>query len=608
MTSTVASRKRLHQIEEHRAELATLFEDPVGTIQCLNRIGITPKSEITAYDVLNHCNAESGSPIMFTAAMHGRTDIVGIYLKHGAKVNWRNDRQQSALELAIEQNHITTCEVLCNAGAFFDAKTVTQIRRKATKKIDKGIDFLLVSCAQKRSMAIEKADLLEMGLKGTPLWQAIAAGELNQIHNILRLPDARKLLSKVTSGAAGETMLHMAARLGHVDIAETLLHRGAEMEALDAQGLTPLMVALLYNQVPMCQMLLKRGANTFHVDMAAIRKLASYRILPKLDDLLDSYPSSTPTVYKENIKTLEQTMSETELRNHRELFEFFAGPGRTTICLQDLHKKLNGDFSRKRLKAMIGYFQPATAQKDEPCHNDGVLDAACERCTLATKAARARVIEITFEQFLSIQFGGGGYMVEEPQAVRKTGIKDEEFEVEDPREQARQNWKWLSQVFLTHAKPGGHVDLGGRRPLKRTTAAPPVKLSSIEKELMRIQVRLDLESKKLIRDKTEMLLSEVDPSSQLAVTFEGHDEEKAKQRRPALPVKSPCFRFQRMRQADGEGAESNMFLMHDQDRKHDGPLQPGRSDDGRYLGGGNPLHFQRLINTIRRNEEEARFV
>jgi ankyrin repeat protein len=62
-------------------------------------------------------------------------------------------------------------------------------------------------------------------------------------------------------GAKRCTALHMAARRGNVDVIGALLDEGADIEARDSLGDTPLRRAVNCNQVDAAKLLLARGAD-----------------------------------------------------------------------------------------------------------------------------------------------------------------------------------------------------------------------------------------------------------------------------------------------------------------------------------------------------------
>ena len=61
-------------------------------------------------------------------------------------------------------------------------------------------------------------------------------------------------------GVTRATALHMAARRGHVEIADALLACGAKLEARDSKGDTPLQRAINCRKGPMAKLLVDRGA------------------------------------------------------------------------------------------------------------------------------------------------------------------------------------------------------------------------------------------------------------------------------------------------------------------------------------------------------------
>ena len=58
------------------------------------------------------------------------------------------------------------------------------------------------------------------------------------------------------------TPLHYAARHDHVDVAKLLLEAGADVNAKEANGIWPLLMAISNNNMAVAQSLLERGAAT----------------------------------------------------------------------------------------------------------------------------------------------------------------------------------------------------------------------------------------------------------------------------------------------------------------------------------------------------------
>jgi truncated hemoglobin YjbI len=89
---------------------------------------------------------------------------------------------------------------------------------------------------------------------------------------------ARVLLSAgasvdVTSGPTRGTPLHQAARRGHAEVAAALLDHGANIEARDAKGQTPLRRAVNCRRLPVVQLLRERGADPHAEDNRRVTPL-----------------------------------------------------------------------------------------------------------------------------------------------------------------------------------------------------------------------------------------------------------------------------------------------------------------------------------------------
>jgi len=114
---------------------------------------------------------------------------------------------------------------------------------------------------------------------------SVHAGRLEEVRKMLvanpelaRSPAPKELSEDRFEGT---TVLHVAIQQGHAAVAEALLDAGADLEARNTQGRTPLHDALEFNNT-VRELLLKRGA---HVDVCAAAFMGDLR---RVDELLDA--------------------------------------------------------------------------------------------------------------------------------------------------------------------------------------------------------------------------------------------------------------------------------------------------------------------------------
>ena len=66
----------------------------------------------------------------------------------------------------------------------------------------------------------------------------------------------------------GETPLHVAAMENSLDVASSLIDRGADIDAKDDKGYTPLQWAAFDNSLDVARLLIDHGANTEGIDLS----------------------------------------------------------------------------------------------------------------------------------------------------------------------------------------------------------------------------------------------------------------------------------------------------------------------------------------------------
>jgi ankyrin repeat protein len=92
----------------------------------------------------------------------------------------------------------------------------------------------------------------------------------------------------VTSGPTRGTALHQASRRGYFSVAQALLDHGATVDACDAKGQTPLRRAVNCRQIEIVRLLVRRGADPHAVDSRGVTPLEVARTAEMKQALADA--------------------------------------------------------------------------------------------------------------------------------------------------------------------------------------------------------------------------------------------------------------------------------------------------------------------------------
>ncbi len=188
-----------------------------------SRYGVTPLSEAATYGSAavveallkagadpNTLTTERGETVLMTASRAGNVDAVKVLLDHGANANAKETfRGQTALMWAAAENHPEVVKLLLAHGA--DPRVQSNDRDTTPPKL----------------------------MAGTPA-------------------------APISKG--GLTALVFAARQGSIEAARALLGADAEINQPDADGHTPLLIAILNNHDDLAQMLISKGADVNAAD------------------------------------------------------------------------------------------------------------------------------------------------------------------------------------------------------------------------------------------------------------------------------------------------------------------------------------------------------
>mmetsp|Transcript_12649 Transcript_12649/g.16324 ORF Transcript_12649/g.16324 Transcript_12649/m.16324 type:complete len:367 (+) Transcript_12649:114-1214(+) len=188
---------------------------------------------IRAHSPIDSQNGWLRAPIHY-AAEHGRRNIILLLLHHGANVNINDWQKYTPLHFAVLRGHRACVKALLEAGADPNARTLG--------------NFSPLHLAAKRGRDDTTLMLLDYG-------------------------------SKVNAKAKGSTPLHEAAKECNPSTVRLLIEYGADIEAVNANRKTPMMLSVLNRDRESEKLLVDAGAFAAHLQ--PVKKTEEW---PELED------------------------------------------------------------------------------------------------------------------------------------------------------------------------------------------------------------------------------------------------------------------------------------------------------------------------------------
>jgi ankyrin repeat protein len=209
----------------------------------------------------------NGSTPLHTAAHNGHLDVVKLLLESGADVSAQNCSNQIPLDVASASGSYEVTRYLANHMGVMDPCESMIVSPSNENAHD------LVPDATPLSVGIVKHTNITGGLGVTSLLDACAEGNVEVVQSLL---DEGANVNE--RNARHETALDVASTEGKLEVAKLLIKYGADVNCRDKQGWTPLLVASQYGHRDIVELLLNHGAdvNVQQQDLWAPLHLASW--------------------------------------------------------------------------------------------------------------------------------------------------------------------------------------------------------------------------------------------------------------------------------------------------------------------------------------------
>ncbi|MEO8667137.1 MAG: ankyrin repeat domain-containing protein [Bauldia sp.] len=187
-----------------------------------------------------HDRAYGDTPLHF-AALAGRIEVVQLLIAQGARVDIGANLGETPLHYAALYNHGKMIAFLVENGASINATD--------------GMGLTPLQYAGRRGRTQAVAVLRELGARPDTLFDAVSAGDLRRVRELLRGH------ADPNQSDGSQSALHMAAARGYIAIADVLIDAGADIEAEGEPSRGhPLHTAVMNDRPAIAAFLLDRGA------------------------------------------------------------------------------------------------------------------------------------------------------------------------------------------------------------------------------------------------------------------------------------------------------------------------------------------------------------
>eukprot|EP01090_Pellita_catalonica_P004536 TRINITY_DN1435_c0_g1_i3.p1 TRINITY_DN1435_c0_g1~~TRINITY_DN1435_c0_g1_i3.p1 ORF type:complete len:828 (+),score=129.19 TRINITY_DN1435_c0_g1_i3:53-2536(+) len=207
-----------------------------------------------------------GNSALFWACHGGHEKVLKILIEHGADVNIANSTGDTTLHLAAHIGNVPMVLFLTESGARLNQENIQGLTALHIGVLSGQVE--VVQCLLEHGSFVNAKD--EVG--DTPLHLAVLSGRLDLISLLLEHDDATVDVANNDL----ETPLHLAAILGFVTITKLLLRHKANPNIGDADGVSPLVAAVLNGRTEVVDAMLACPITNSAVNVRALSEMVKF--------------------------------------------------------------------------------------------------------------------------------------------------------------------------------------------------------------------------------------------------------------------------------------------------------------------------------------------
>ncbi len=236
---------------------------------------------------VNFITQSKNTPLML-AAQNGHKEIVELLLKNGAKLAAKNADNKTASDLAKTQEIKEMLEKATQTAKLLIAVKINNLQA-ANESIKQGADVNAIDQNKNTPLMIAAqnghTEMVQILLKSKAKFTAKNAHN-KTASDLAKTQETKEILERFTYPYS--FVLFTAIRSNDLKFAAESIEKGADVNTIDQNKNTPLMVAAQNGKTEMVQILLAKGANNFTAKNSDNKTASDLAKTPEIKELIET--------------------------------------------------------------------------------------------------------------------------------------------------------------------------------------------------------------------------------------------------------------------------------------------------------------------------------